>query len=102
MSVNKFGAPLHGTANVTATGDNDQRMETIRSLNLYVGNYERENALCLTNDRSSFDGMDAFTTTINTAMDKRLHDLEKSINITMQRRFDHFDDRLVELMAPVV
>ena len=152
MSVNKFGAPLHGTADATAdTCDNDQRMETIRSLNLYVANYVRENALCLTNDqRSTFDAterkirrvahpaedtdaatkryvddmkrtvgraldtmeedtyesttrrLDAFTTAINTAMDKRLRDLEKSINIAMQQRFEHFDDKLVELTTPVV
>ena len=60
MSVNKFGASLHGsTADSTgAAGDNDQRMETIRSLNLYVANYVRENALCLGNDRSTFDAME--------------------------------------------
>ena len=60
MSVNKFGTPLYGsTVDATgATGDNDQRVETIRSLNLYVANYVRENALCLTNDRSTFDAME--------------------------------------------
>ena len=60
MSVNKFGTPLYGsTVDATGdTGDNDRRVETIHSLNLYVANYVRENALCLTNDRSTFDAME--------------------------------------------